>query len=69
MIHQIVGSCHVGESNRAVIKYVISHLKRKYKTWAAMPRGDRKTMMREIIRIDRANRKLYNDVMGGVMKG
>ena len=65
MIRQIVDRCHVGESNRAVIKYVISRLKRKYKTWTAMPRGDRKTMMREIIRIHRANRKLYHDVMKG----
>ena len=65
MIRQIVGSCHAGMSNRAVIKYVVSRLKRKYKTWVVMPRGDRKTMMREIIRIHRANRKLYNDVMKG----
>jgi hypothetical protein len=65
MIRHIVDRCHVGEPNLAVIKYVISRLKRKYKTWAVMPRGDRKTMMREIIRIHRANRKLYNDVMKG----
>ena len=65
MIRQIVDRCHVGESNRAVIKYVISRLKRKYKTWAAMPRGDRKTMMREIIRIHRANLECYNHVMDG----
>ena len=69
MIRQIVDRCHVGESNRAVIKYVISRLKQKYKTWATMPRGDRKTMMREIIRIHRTNRSLYNDAMGGIVKG
>jgi len=65
MIPIIVGRCHVGYSNRKVIRYVISCMRKKYKTWAAMPKANRKAIMREIIRCHAENRNLYHAVMTG----
>lgn len=63
MISMIVGRCHVGKSYVAVIKYVVSRMKKG--AWRKLPRGERKRIMREIIRCHRANRKLYHAVMTG----
>lgn len=65
MIRQIVDRCHVSDSNFHVIKYVISRLKRKYKTWKSLSQVERKKMMKEIIKIHKENRSLYNFVMRG----
>jgi hypothetical protein len=64
MIRQIVDRCHVGDSDLAVIRYLVSRFKRKYKTWIKMPRGDRRTIMREALRIHHDNQKTYRLVMG-----
>ena len=66
MIYQIVSRCHVGESNRQVIKYFISRLKHGYKTWIGVPRDKRKEILREIIKIHEENRQLYREVTGAV---
>ena len=75
IIVQIIDrDCHVRWSNRRVIRHVISRLKNKYATFAAMPRDDqppvmgRRTMMRQCIAVHRENRELYQDVMGGRFK-
>jgi hypothetical protein len=66
MVESIVGRCHVGESNRRVIRYFISRLKRPaYKTWRTLSRAERKQYMRWIIAAHAANRGLYMHVMGG----
>lgn len=62
---QIVDRCHVGESNRGVVTYFISRLKSGHQTWAALPRGYRREVLRFIIRSHAANRGLYRDVVTG----
>jgi hypothetical protein len=63
MIHSIVGRCHVGQSNRAVIRYLKSRFKRG--AWRKMSRDARKEVMREAIRCHESNRALYHAVMTG----
>jgi hypothetical protein len=65
IVEMIVGRCHVGESNRAVIRYFVSRLKRGYKTWRKMPRPERKQWLTWVIRAHAANRELYRYVMNG----
>jgi len=65
IIEQVVSRCHVGESNRAVIKYVISRLKCGRRTWTKLPRTIRRAAMLQAIAVHRANRQLYSDVMTG----
>ena len=65
MIRQIVNRCHVSESNRKVIRYVISRLKNGYKTWQAASKVDRRYVMETAIKIHKENRDLYYDVMSG----
>jgi hypothetical protein len=65
IVRQIVGRCHVGQSDRAVIRYFVSRLKHGYATWRALPVTERKTWMRHIIRAHAENRGLYFYVMGG----
>lgn len=65
IIRQIINrDCHVGASNRAVIKHVVSRLKRGYATFRAMPRADRKIMLQQCIAVHAENRALYGQVMG-----
>lgn len=66
IVRQIVGRCHVGQSNRAVIKYFVSRLKHGHATWRALSRVERKTWLRHIIRAHNENRGLYSYVMGGL---
>lgn len=66
MIYQIVSRCHVGDSNKKVIKYFISRLKHGYKTWIGVPRDERKKILREVIKIHEENRQLYREVTGAV---
>lgn len=49
-----------------VIKYFISRLRHGYKTWATVPRDERKKILREVIRIHEENRQLYREVTGAV---
>jgi hypothetical protein len=59
MIRQIVGRCHVSQSNLAVIRYVISRLKHGYKTWLTLDKAARKDLLREIIEAHAENKRLY----------
>jgi hypothetical protein len=65
MIRMIVGRCHVGDTNRQVVRYLISRLKKGYASWQAMPREQRRLAMRECIRIHAENRGVYRFVMSG----
>lgn len=65
MIRQIVGRCHVGESNRQVIRYFISRLAHGYATWAAMDRDIRRQVMASAINIHGDDLDLYHDVVTG----
>ena len=64
IVRQIVGRCYVGDSNRRVIRYTVSRLKHKYQTFKAMPREQRRDLMRQVIQAHRENRGLYRRVMG-----
>lgn len=63
MIHQIVDRCHVDDSNRKVIRYVISRLRKGYDTYHAMPKAQRRELMTLVIEAHRENRELYRAVM------
>jgi hypothetical protein len=63
IIRQIVDRCHVGQSNRSVIKYFVSRLRKG--AWKLMPREDRKKYLRWVIQAHAENRSLYRMVMGG----
>ena len=63
MVRMIVNRCHVGESNRRVIRYLISRLKDKYATFKALPKARRRALMTDAIRVHADNRALYRDVM------
>jgi hypothetical protein len=63
MISQIVGRCHVGDSNLKVIRYFLSCIKRK--EWRKLKRETRKETLRLVIEMHRENRELYHSVMTG----
>ena len=65
IISQIVGRCHVAETNRQVIRYVISRLKAKEATYWAMPKDKRKELLQDIIEEHRDNISLYVDIQNG----
>jgi uncharacterized protein YlxP (DUF503 family) len=66
MIQRIINrDCHVSASNRAVIRHVVSRLAKKYRTFAALPKQDRKAFMRQCIAAHDANREFYRAVMRG----
>jgi hypothetical protein len=65
MVEMIVGRCHVGQSNRAVIRYFISRLKHGYRTWIALPKAERKQWLQWVIQAHQANGSLYTYVMRG----
>ena len=65
MIERLVSRCHVGESNLAVIRYVISRLADGRRTFLALPRDKRRYLMTESIRHHQANRDLYGAVITG----
>ena len=62
IIRQIVDRCHVGDSNRKVIRYVISRLKNKEQTFWNMSKYDRKVFMKSVIKEHSLNRQMYNIV-------
>ena len=63
MIDQIVGRCHVHESNRSVVRYAVSRLKKG--AWEKLTPVSRLSFLRACIESHRDNRELYHDVMGG----
>ena len=65
IIRQIVNRCHVGDSNRTVIRYVVSRLRHGYATFHALSREQRHILMRDAIEVHEANRQLYFRVMRG----
>ena len=64
-VRSIVGRRHVAESNRTVIRYFVSRLKKG--AWPKLGRGERKQWMRWVIAAHRENRELYRYVMRGGM--
>ena len=65
IIRQIVGRCHVNDSNRKVIRYVISRLRTGYATFRAMSEKQRRLLMCEVIAEHQKNQALYSGVMRG----
>jgi hypothetical protein len=65
LVRQMVARCHVAESNRTVIRYVISRLRKGYVTYRAMSREQRRLLLRETIAAHTENRALYRFVMRG----
>jgi hypothetical protein len=64
IVRQIVDRCHVADSDTHVIRYVISRLKNKYQTFAALPKDQRRNLMLASIQHHHENRQLYRRVMG-----
>ena len=65
IIRMIVGNCHVGLSDRKLIRYVISRLKDKDATFWAMSKDNRRYFMTTCLKEHRENQQLYRDVMSG----
>jgi uncharacterized protein YlxP (DUF503 family) len=66
IIRQIIArDCHVGSSNRAVIRHVVSRLRAKYATFRAMPPADRKAFLRQCVAAHAENQATYSFVMRG----
>lgn len=64
IVAQIINrNCHVGWSNRSVIRHVISKLRHGQKTFRAMTKEERKLLMRQCIEQHRKNGALYREVM------
>ncbi len=67
IVNQVVDRCHVSDSNRKIIKYVISCLARGYASFQDMPKDHRKTLMQLCIKRHTANRENCTEVsrLGG----
>lgn len=63
MIRQIVGRCHVSDSNLRVIRYVLSRLRNGFKTFKAWPRNERRKFLRLVVKEHAANKRLFSEVM------
>ncbi len=63
IIRQIVDCWHGGESNRSVIRHVVSRLKDGYTTFKGMAPAKRREIMRQVIFCHTENRELYRKVM------
>ena len=63
MIRQIVGRCHVGDSDLKVIRYFLTCLKKG--AWRQVPKNIRKDTLREVLRTHHENQGLYYSVMTG----
>lgn len=62
IIRSIVGRLHVGSSNREVVEYAVSRLRKG--AWQEMAPVARVAFIRDCIAAHEANRGLYEDVMG-----
>lgn len=60
MLRQIVGRCFCGDSNRKVIRYVITRMNNGMKTFKSLDRSSKKSFMRSIIEIHDRNRRVYS---------
>lgn len=68
IVRQIIDrDCHVSLTHREVIRHVISKLKGGYPTFRAMPKRDRRELVRQCIARQRENWRLYVDVMQGTL--
>ena len=66
IIRQIIDrDCHVGTSNREVVRHVISKLRHGYRTFREMPLADRQQLIDQCIQHHASNLKMYLDVMTG----
>jgi acyl-CoA reductase-like NAD-dependent aldehyde dehydrogenase len=65
VIAWLVSQCHVGMSYLNVLRYVISRMKKGKEAWTALPRNERKRIMRRVFEVHKENRELYRDVMMG----
>lgn len=66
IIRQIIDrDCHVAESNRKVIRHVISKMREGMQSFRSMPRADRREFLKQCVERHRQNRELYATVMGG----
>ena len=65
IVSQIVARCHVGQSNRAIIRYFVSRLRHGYATWRTLTREQRKDWTRQVIAEHTENRGLYRAVVSG----
>ena len=64
IVRQIINrDCHVGISNRAVIRHVVSKLRDGMETFRGMPKEERRALMEQCIQQHRQNRLLYRAVM------
>ncbi len=64
IVKQIIDrDCHVGISDRAVIRHVISKLRYGYQTFREMPTENRKELLRQCVERHRENREEYIAVM------
>ena len=64
IVKQIIDrDCHVAESNRTVIRHVISKLRRGWQTFRSLPKSDRRQLMQQCVQQHRDNRELYRAVM------
>lgn len=66
LIRQIVDRCHVGESNRAVIRYMASRIKGGVRGFLKLPRATRKSLMRQAFTRHKHNLQEYIMVMRGM---
>ena len=65
ILRQIVDRCHVSLSNRGLIKYMISCLTDKRRTWVALDKGIRKDIMNIAIDRHELNKGIYQTTMRG----
>ncbi len=66
IIRQVIDrDCHVSESDRAVVRHVISRLKHGYDSFQKMTSTDRRMLIKQSLAQHRANQRLYADVMSG----
>ena len=66
IIRQVIDrDCHVGESNRAVVRHVISKLTKGYESYRQLSAKDRCLFIEQCIAHHQANQRLYVEVMNG----
>ena len=63
IVHMIVDKLHVGTSNRGVIKYLVSRMACGYKTYKAMSKASRRSMIRQALERHAYNQELYRYTM------
>jgi hypothetical protein len=66
-LRHLIGNVHVGASYRRVIRYVITKLTGDYsfRRYRQIPRPTRQKILRQVLKIHTANRKMYVAVMSG----